>query len=90
MTPRFYEVELGYGNFQSASSPYVTLILTFALVCYTSDAIQRHVVKLWTGTAPQQIHCFLSHDWGVDELWRNNHARVAQVNTLLKREGLTT
>lgn len=33
---------------------------------------------------------FLSHDWGVDERGRSNHARVAAVNDALKRAGLVT
>lgn len=33
---------------------------------------------------------FLTHDWGVDELGRDNHARVSQVNVKLKELGLTT
>ena len=33
---------------------------------------------------------FLKHDWGVDELGRDNHSRVALVNASLQRVGLTT
>ena len=33
---------------------------------------------------------FLTHDWGTDELGRDNHSRVAEVNTALKAAGLTT
>ncbi len=34
--------------------------------------------------------CFLTHDWGVDEKERSNHARVAKVNQYLKNKGLVT
>jgi WD40 repeat protein len=33
---------------------------------------------------------FLTHDWGIDELERNNHDRVAAVNRGLKSEGFVT
>ncbi len=33
---------------------------------------------------------FLSHDWGKDENNRDNHARVAKVNELLKARGFRT
>lgn len=33
---------------------------------------------------------FLSHDWGVDELLRSNHERVARVNHALKERGYVT
>ncbi|CAK9019208.1 Ankyrin-3 (ANK-3) (Ankyrin-G) [Durusdinium trenchii] len=33
---------------------------------------------------------FLSHDWGIDELDRENHLRVATVRTLLTESGLST
>jgi hypothetical protein len=31
-----------------------------------------------------EYDAFLTHDWGDDELGRSNHARVAEVNRLLK------
>ena len=33
---------------------------------------------------------FLSHDWGKDDKGRDNHARVATINTMLKERGLRT
>ena len=33
---------------------------------------------------------FLTHDWGVDKEGRDNHARVAYINDLLKKGGITT
>eukprot|EP01147_Barroeca_monosierra_P006758 gene6758-378_t len=32
---------------------------------------------------------FLSHDWGTDQEGRNNHDRVAMLNTMLKAHGLS-
>ena len=33
---------------------------------------------------------FLSHDWGTDEVGRNNHDRVAKVNDKFKEMGFAT
>jgi hypothetical protein len=40
--------------------------------------------------APPPLDVFLSHSWGDDAEGRDNHARVAQINTLLQARGLTT
>ena len=37
-----------------------------------------------------EYDAFLTHDWGNDELGRSNHARVAEVNRLLKAAGFVT
>jgi len=37
-----------------------------------------------------KFHCFLTHDWGQDERGRDNHDRVAALNSSLKRRGLRT
>ena len=37
-----------------------------------------------------KTHVFLTHDWGTDELGRNNHERVAKVNAWLKLHGVVT
>lgn len=37
-----------------------------------------------------EFDVFLSHDWGTDENNRDNHARVAKVNELLKARGFRT
>ena len=37
-----------------------------------------------------EYDAFLTHDWGDDELGRSNHARVAEVNRLLKAAGFVT
>ena len=34
-----------------------------------------------------KFDCFLTHDWGVDELGRDNHARVSDVYVRLKSAG---
>ena len=36
------------------------------------------------------IDIFLTHDWGFDEEGRNNHDRVALVNTAMKEMGYST
>ena len=33
---------------------------------------------------------FLTHDWGSDELGRDNHARVSKINYALKQMGFVT
>lgn len=33
---------------------------------------------------------FLSHDWGTDEVGRQNHERVSKVNEKLKEMGFST
>ena len=43
------------------------------------------------GTPSKKQHAaFLTHDWCVDELGRENHVRVSKVNDLLKARGLET
>ena len=37
-----------------------------------------------------KTHVFLTHDWGTDELGRNNHERVTVVNEWLKDHGVVT
>ena len=37
-----------------------------------------------------EFDCFLSHDWGTDELGRNNHERVERLNQKLKDCGIRT
>ena len=38
--------------------------------------------------ATHPYDCFLTHDWGKDELGRDNHARVSEVCKRLKQAGL--
>ena len=38
----------------------------------------------------QLTDCFLTHDWGKDELGRDNHQRVLKINAYLKNRGLIT
>jgi hypothetical protein len=35
-----------------------------------------------------ETDCFLTHDWGQDEMGRSNHARVSRVSSSLKERGL--
>mmetsp|Transcript_37643 Transcript_37643/g.94374 ORF Transcript_37643/g.94374 Transcript_37643/m.94374 type:complete len:518 (-) Transcript_37643:436-1989(-) len=42
------------------------------------------------GNGGMLYDCFLTHDWGEDELGRNNHERVARINEELKKQGLVT
>jgi hypothetical protein len=37
-----------------------------------------------------EFDVFLSHDWGIDELGRNNHHRVKRINEKLKAKGINT
>ena len=37
-----------------------------------------------------QYDCFLTHDWGIDELKRKTHDRVSRVNAMLKARGFIT
>ena len=41
-------------------------------------------------SSSSEYDAFLTHDWGDDELGRSNHARVAEVNRLLKAAGFVT
>jgi len=34
--------------------------------------------------------CFLTHDWGTDEMDRDNHERVSRCNAMLKEAGIST
>ncbi len=37
-----------------------------------------------------KTHIFITHDWGTDELGRNNHERAGKVNAWLKAHGVVT
>ena len=37
-----------------------------------------------------EFDAFLTHDWGMDELNRDNHARVAKIHKILKHNGIET
>jgi hypothetical protein len=39
---------------------------------------------------PEITDCFLSHNWGMDEDKRDNHARVVQINRALQGRGIRT
>ena len=46
--------------------------------------IHSGYILIWNG------HAFLTHDWGTDEDGRNNHERVAKINTESKNMGYKT
>jgi hypothetical protein len=50
----------------------------------------RITVPVLQDFAQQSTDVFLSHDWGTDELGRNNHGRVRTINRILKEKGLHT
>ena len=68
------------------------IISSVGLASYTIDIIRRSFLKLLglQETSARQLACFLSHDWGTDELGRSNHERVAAVNRALCQSGLLT
>ena len=39
---------------------------------------------------PHKYDCFLTHDWGTDDLQRDNHQRVLRVNKALQQAGFST
>jgi len=41
-------------------------------------------------TPPRPTEIFLSHNWGTDELGRDNHARVLEINEMLVDAGYVT
>lgn len=68
--------------------PWLTAV---AMVSYVSEALRHGGLKLATGRMDlSEYSGFLSHDWGIDELGRNNHARVQQINEQLQAAGLST
>jgi hypothetical protein len=76
-----------------------TLLLIFALLWIIRNGLVCGPLIYWCGwLSPQDIvqhdlekyDFFLTHDWGEDELGRNNHQRVSAINTLLKKQGFTT
>ena len=49
--------------------------------CITKEKYQELIIK---------TDVFLTHDWGEDELKRNNHDRVSKINSALKLRGFET
>eukprot|EP00051_Salpingoeca_urceolata_P001423 m.40845 g.40845 ORF g.40845 m.40845 type:complete len:293 (+) comp11411_c0_seq1:128-1006(+) len=62
----------------------VILLLSFHLIL---AKLRRWASK---GDAAETVDVFLSHSWELDELSRDNHARVAMISAELQRRGLTT
>eukprot|EP01031_Cornospumella_fuschlensis_P025679 gene25679-31012_t len=56
----------------------------FAALANDDGVITKETIKTMTA----HTDCFLTHDWGDDELGRNNHTRVSEVNDTLKEHGL--
>ena len=52
-----------------------------------ADALRK---AMSDASSSAEYDAFLTHDWGDDELGRSNHARVAEVNRLLKAAGFVT
>ena len=50
----------------------------------------RQSDKYYDADTSKASHVFLAHNWGEDELGRNNHDRVSRINDRLKVEGLVT
>jgi hypothetical protein len=79
-------------------STLATLITASILICaatislfsYAAESIRRGVLRLAGYDVTQRFHCFLSHDWGTDELGRSNHHRVRKINRILKARGFST
>ena len=46
--------------------------------------------EVTSSTVPSHFDCFLTHNWGKDELGRVNHETVSKVNNALKANGLVT
>lgn len=61
------------------SYAHMELIESVTSVPKTSEETQKFPFDL-----------FISHDWGVDELNRNNHDRVSKINALLQTSGCKT
>lgn len=43
-----------------------------------------------SSSSQRNYDIFLTHDWGIDQLERDNHARVSRINASLKQRGFTT
>lgn len=55
----------------------------------SDHGLSRVDTMMSTGTAGKK-HCFLSHNWGQDQLGRRNEDRVRLINELLKQKGYNT
>jgi len=69
-----------------------TLIIGATAVALLCPVLLRKFTTLYSKliSATETYDVFLSHDWGTDELKRNNHARVAGINSRLQEMGFTT
>ena len=76
----------------SALFTIALLLSVTATGCYCYAQIKRGVLQFVHGQSytDERFAVFLSHDWGSDELGRDNHQRVFEVNRRLRAEGLRT
>eukprot|EP01031_Cornospumella_fuschlensis_P025379 gene25379-30646_t len=73
-------------TFQRMAPDHYTLSL-FNPIKDQSEVISPVRLLLFASAAKD---CFLTHDWGKDQLGRDNHARVGKLNGLLKERGFRT
>ena len=75
----------------SGSSEQRARTLTFARWSESLSSLGRHQsCTALDGPPPamtKQFDCFLAHDWGTDELGRDNHSRVSEVCSRLRDAG---
>eukprot|EP01031_Cornospumella_fuschlensis_P029637 gene29637-35774_t len=72
--------------FQQIAPDHYTLSL-FNTMKDSSGGIPAARLVQFTAAATD---CFLTHDWGKDELGRDNHSRVGKLNAVLKAKGFRT
>ncbi|RYH20274.1 TIR domain-containing protein [archaeon] len=77
---------------QPTSSYYVFAHVTnlFYHCDFKDKSVHGRIAKDKVLYLNQLTDCFLTHDWGTDELGRSNHERVAKVNSSLKERGFVT
>eukprot|EP01031_Cornospumella_fuschlensis_P014535 gene14535-17750_t len=73
--------------FQRMAPDHFTVSLFNSIKDYSTGVIPPARLMKFTSEATD---CFLTHDWGKDELGRDNHARVGRLNGLLKARGFRT
>ena len=79
--------ELDQATFKTLCGDRYDEALSNALKDPTSGCVSKAAFEKELST---KTHVFLTHDWGTDEHGRNNHDRVARVNTWLQKQGIVT
>lgn len=69
---------------RKTSSPCKGVVVTPAFGAGLTEASSNSDVN------GERYAAFLTHDWGTDELGRDNHSRVAKINRALQAKGLNT